>query len=124
MTAHQHHHTHIDKRILIWSLAIITGFMLVEYAGGYLFNSLALMADAGHMMNDAFSLGLALLALSLAVQYPNLSKWFALINGASLLVISNLIIIEAITRIQNPVEMQPLPMAGVAAIGLLVNIVV
>ena len=59
--SHEHHdyssHEHIpqDKKILALSFAIITGFMVVEFVGGYWFNSLALMADAGHMAND-FSL--------------------------------------------------------------------
>ena len=67
--SHEHHdhssHEHIpqDKKILALSFAIITGFMIVEFIGGYWFNSLALMADAGHMANDSLSLFLALLAL-------------------------------------------------------------
>ena len=54
--SHEHHdhssHAHIpqDKKILALSFAIITGFMVVEFVGGYWFNSLALMADAGHMI--------------------------------------------------------------------------
>ena len=58
--SHEHHdhssHEHIpqDKKILALSFAIITGFMIVEFIGGYWFNSLALMADAGHMANDSF----------------------------------------------------------------------
>ena len=54
---------HRIKKILALSFAIITGFMIVEFVGGYWFNSLALMADAGHMANDSLSLFLALLAL-------------------------------------------------------------
>ena len=70
--SHEHHdhssHEHIpqDKKILALSFAIITSFMVVEFVGGYWFNSLALMADAGHMANDSLSLFLALLALFLS----------------------------------------------------------
>lgn len=122
--SHAHNHTPNNKRILAWSFAIITAFMGVEYVAGYAFNSLALMADAGHMLNDAISLGLALLALSLATRRPNLSKWLAVINGASLIVIAISIIWEAFDRLQNPTEMVALPMIAVATLGLIVNIIV
>ena len=75
--SHEYHdhssHEHIpqDKKILALSFAIITGFMVVELVGGYWFNSLALMADAGHMANDSLSLFLALLALFLSTQKKN-----------------------------------------------------
>lgn len=98
--------------------------MLVEFIGGYWFNSLALMADAGHMANDAFSLGLAWLALLLAQRAEYLSKWLALINGISLIIIALWIGIEAIERLQNPSQILALPMLGVATLGLLINIFV
>ncbi|KMK52166.1 cytochrome C1 [[Actinobacillus] muris] len=121
---HDHHHIPQDKRMLLISFSIIAGFMLVEFVGGYWFNSLALMADAGHMANDALSLGLALLALWVSVQRPKVSQILAVVNGVSLLLIAGYIIWEAIARLQNPIKMLPLPMMVVAAIGLIVNIVV
>lgn len=125
--SHEHHdhssHAHIpqDKKILALSFAIITGFMVVEFIGGYWFNSLALMADAGHMANDSLSLFLALLALFLSAQKQ---RYIALLNSGSLIVVALMILFEAIQRWQNPIEMMALPMLGVASLGLLVNLFV
>ena len=125
--SHEHHdhssHAHIpqDKKILVLSFAIITGFMVVEFIGGYWFNSLALMADAGHMANDSLSLFLALLALFLSAQKQ---RYIALLNSGSLIVVALMILVEAIQRWQNPIEMMALPMLGVASLGLLVNLFV
>ncbi|WIF11191.1 cation diffusion facilitator family transporter [Haemophilus parainfluenzae] len=125
--SHEHHdhssHANIpqDKKILALSLAIITGFMVVEFVGGYWFNSLALMADAGHMANDSLSLFLALLALFLSAQKQ---RYIALLNSGSLIVVALMILVEAIQRWQNPIEMMALPMLGVASLGLLVNLFV
>lgn len=120
-TEHQHSHTPKDKKILGISLLIITSYMVVEFLGGYFFNSLALMADAGHMANDSLSLMLALIALFLSVKWQ---KWFALLNGASLVGVAIWILLEAVERWQSPTEMMALPMLGVAVVGLLVNILV
>ena len=109
--SHEHHdhssHAHIpqDKKILALSLAIITGFMVVEFVGGYWFNSLALMADAGHKANQK-------------------QRYIALLNSGSLIVVALMILVEAIQRWQNPIEMMALPMLGVASLGLLVNLFV
>ena len=125
--SHEHHnhssHAHIpqDKKILALSFVIITGFMVVEFIGGYWFNSLALMADAGHMANDSLSLFLALLALFLSTQKQ---RYIALLNSGSLIVVALMILVEAIQRWQNPIEMMALPMLGVASLGLLVNLFV
>ena len=125
--SHEHHdhssHAHIpqDKKILALSFAIITGFMVVEFVGGYWFNSLALMADAGHMANDSLSLFLALLALFLSAQKQ---RYIALLNSGSLIAVALMILVEAIQRWQNPIEMMALPMLGVASLGLLVNLFV
>ena len=125
--SHEHHdhssHEHIpqDKKILALSFAIITGFMIVEFVGGYWFNSLALMADAGHMANDGLSLFLALLALFLSAQKQ---RYIALLSSGSLIAVALMILVEAIQRWQNPIEMMALPMLGVASLGLLVNLFV
>ena len=125
--SHEHHdhssHAHIpqDKKILALSFAIVTGFMVVEFVGGYWFNSLALMADAEHMANDSLSLFLALLALFLSAQKQ---RYIARLNSGSLIVVALMILAEAIQRWQNPVEMMALPMLGVAYLGLLVNLFV
>ena len=125
--SHEHHnhssHAHIpqDKKILALSFAIITSFMVVEFVGGYWFNSLALMADAGHMANDSLSLFLALLALFLSAQKQ---RYIALLNSGSLIVVALMILVEATQRWQNSIEMMALPMLGVASLGLLVNLFV
>ena len=118
---HSHAHTPTNKKILSTSLVIISSYMIIEFLGGYYFNSLALMADAGHMVNDSLSLLLALIALFLNVQNQ---KRFALLNGTSLIVVAIWILVEATERWQYPTTMLALPMLGVAITGLLVNIFV
>ena len=122
---HKHEHSHADtptnKKILSTSLVIISSYMIIEFLGGYYFNSLALMADAGHMANDSLSLLLALIALFLNAQNQ---KRFTLLNGTSLIVVAVWILVEATERWQYPTTMLALPMLGVAITGLLVNIFV
>lgn len=118
---HSHAHTPTNKKILSTSLVIISSYMIIEFLGGYYFNSLALMADAGHMANDSLSLLLALIALFLTAQNQ---KRFALLNGTSLIVVAVWILVEATERWQYPTTMLALPMLGVAITGLLVNIFV
>ena len=118
---HSHAHTPTNKKILSTSLVIISSYMIIEFLGGYYFNSLALMADAGHMANDNLSLLLALIALFLNAQNQ---KRFALLNGTSLIVVAVWILVEATERWQYPTTMLALPMLGVAITGLLVNIFV
>ena len=116
-----HAHTPTNKKILSTSLVIISSYMIIEFLGGYYFNSLALMADAGHMANDSLSLLLALIALFLNAQNQ---KRFALLNGTSLIVVAVWILVEATERWQYPTTILALPMLGVAITGLLVNIFV
>ena len=121
---HNHHdhteHSHLpqNKKILALSFTVITGFMMVEFLGGYWFNSLALIADAGHMANDSLSLFLALFLTAKKQRY------IALINSSSLIFVALMILYEAILRWQNPVAMMALPMLSVAFLGLLVNLFV
>ena len=118
---HSHAHTPTNKKILSTSLVIISSYMIIEFLGGYYFNSLALIADVGHMANDSLSLLLALIALFLNAQNQ---KRFALLNGTSLIVVAVWILVEATERWQYPTTMLALPMLGVAITGLLVNIFV
>lgn len=120
--SHHHHHTdNASAKTLLISFVLISLFMLVEYWAGFTFNSLALMADAGHMLNDSFSLGLALLALTWLKRWQ---KPLAVVNGLSLIFIALGILWEAVERLQNPQEMVALPMMIVAALGLLINLIV
>ncbi|MFZ7343717.1 cation diffusion facilitator family transporter [Avibacterium volantium] len=120
---HHHHHDHgsQNQRILAFSFAIITAYMVIEFLGGYYFNSLTLMADAGHMANDSLSLLLAFVALFFS---HKTQKYFALLNAVSLIIVAIWILWEAIERWQNPLPINALPMLGVAIVGLLVNMIV
>ena len=110
-----------NKLVLGISFAIITFYMVVEFLGGYWFNSLTLMADAGHMANDSLSIFLAWIGLFLSLKWQ---KWLALINGISLVWVAIWIFIEAVTRWQAPIEIAALPMLGVALLGFGINLLV
>lgn len=115
-----------------WVLAITALFMVAEVVGGILANSLALLADAGHMFTDVAALALSLIAMRLAQRPPSPTKTYgyvrleilaALINGAALIVISVFILREAVERFSAPPEVNGPLMMGVAAAGLVVNII-
>ncbi|WP_077303222.1 cation diffusion facilitator family transporter [Virgibacillus pantothenticus] len=131
---HGHDHTHgANKKTLMISFIIITAYMIIEAIGGFITNSLALLSDAGHMLSDAISLGIALLAFTLGEKAANYSKTFgykrfeilaAVLNGVTLVIIAIFIFYEAIQRFQNPPEVASTGMLIIAFIGLLVNILV
>ena len=146
MSGHDHHghdhghahgpggHSHVPKserKIAI--AAILTGsFMLAEVVGGVISGSLALIADAGHMLTDFASLLLAWFAFRLARRpadwrltygFDRFSVLAAFVNGLSLFAIAAWITVEAIQRLRDPVEVMGGLMLWVAALGLLVNIV-
>lgn len=130
---HSHHgpHTHgASTRALAWSLGLTFVILVAEGVGGYLSNSLALLADAGHVLTDAGALGLSLFVAWLARQPGSPAKTFgylrweilaALINGATLLLISAWIVYEAIMRFQHPEPVAGGLMLWVAVLGLAVN---
>lgn len=129
-----HGHSHgANKKVLLISFIIITVYMLVEAIGGFLTNSLALLADAGHMLSDAVSLGIALLAFKLGEKAANYNKTYgykrfeilaAVFNGVTLVVIAIFIFYEAIGRFQNPPAVASTGMFIIACIGLLINLLV
>lgn len=131
---HGHDHTHgSNKKTLIISFIIITSYMVIEAIGGFMTNSLALLSDAGHMLSDAISLGIALLALTLGEKAANYSKTYgykrfeilaAVLNGVTLVLIAIYIFYEAIQRFQNPPEVASTGMLIISTIGLVVNIIV
>ncbi len=129
---HQHDHRAADRRALALVLCLTTAFMVAEVIGGVVSGSLALIADAGHMLSDAVSLGLALGALSLARRPPTARMSFgfrraeilaALANGVALVAISIWIFIEAARRMQDPPDVAGGTALLVAVIGLVVNLV-
>jgi len=119
------------RRALSLVLTVTAVFMLVELIGGLLANSLALLADAGHMFTDVGALALALFAAWLARQPAPPEKTYgylraeilaALVNGGVLLVLAFLIVRDAIGRLARPPEVEPRIMMGIAAVGLAVNV--
>src|SRR5262245_37478160 len=136
-----HHHRHrlnggrdetsaASTRALAWALGLTVAILLVEGIGGWLSNSLALLADAGHVLTDAGALGLSLFVAWLAKQPGSSAKTFgylrweilaALINGATLLLISGWIVFGAIMRFRTPEPVMGGMMFVIALVGLLVN---
>jgi len=136
--SHDHcHHGHRghgedarSTRALRWALALTVFILIAEGVGGWLSNSLALLADAGHVLTDAGALGLSLFVAWLAKQPGSSAKTYgylrweilaALINGATLLGISAWIVYEAVMRFRNPQPVVGVLMFAIALIGLVVN---
>ena len=129
----QHHdHGTSSKSKLSIILGVTLIFMIVEVITGYLANSLALIADAGHMLNDVVSLAFSLIAIHLGSKKSNAKFTFGykrvevlsgLINGLSLIVISGYIIKEAFERLisSDRIVVEGALVIGVGFVGLLVN---
>jgi cobalt-zinc-cadmium efflux system protein len=116
---------------LAWTLTLVLVYMLAEGIGGLLTGSLALLADAGHMLSDAAALGLSLFAMWIAKRPPTPRRTFgyhraeilaALVNGATLIAIAVSIFVEAYRRLRHPPEVMGGWMMTVAVGGLLVNL--
>ena len=120
------------KSKLMLALALTTAFMAVEVIGGLWTGSLALLADAAHMLTDAGGLALALIAIRFAERpatpqktygYVRIEVLSALTNAVVLLVLTVYILYEAYQRFLNPPEILGGPMLAVAATGLVVNLI-
>lgn len=133
--SHAHNHApsvNLSNEQRVFCVMLLTGgFMVVEVLGGFLFGSLALLADAGHMLTDTAALGLAWFAFRIGRKPADLKRSYgyhrfqilaAYSNGLALFVIAGWIMIEAVQRLFNPVEVQGMGMMIVAALGLIVNI--
>lgn len=128
---HDHHHGSDARRIHV-ALALTASFMIVEVVGGLLSGSLALLADAGHMLTDSLALGLAALAMHVSLRpadtrrsygYHRFQVLAAFVNGLGLLAIVAWIVVEAVSRLMAPPLVQGGLMLGVAGAGLIVNVV-
>jgi cobalt-zinc-cadmium efflux system protein len=133
---HGHAHTHApapdaDRRWLSLALALILGFMLVEVVAGLVAGSLALLSDAAHMLTDAGSIALALVAARFAARPPGGRYTFGLgraeilsaqVNGASLLVLAGVIAVEAVQRLVDPHEVEGAIVLVVGLAGAAVNV--
>nr|WP_296402967.1 cation diffusion facilitator family transporter [Psychrobacter sp.] len=122
-----------QRRTLLYSFILITVFMLVEALGGIFTHSLALLSDAGHMLSDAVALGATLLAFKIGEKEANKQKTYgykrfeilvAGANGATLIIISLMIMWEAIGRFSSPPDVASKSMLIIATIGLTVNLIV
>ena len=136
---HDHGHSHApevstqNERVVLTALVLTASYMLVEVAGGLLSGSLALLADAGHMLTDAAALALAWAGFRIGRRAADARRTFGymrmevlagLINALTLFALVAWILFEAIQRLRQPVEVLSGPMLVVALIGLLVNIAV
>lgn len=119
-----------ERRGLRMTLVLTALILIAEVVGGYLSNSLALLADAGHMLTDVLALALAYAALGFATRPPTARKtygWYrlevlaALVNGVTLVVMSLFIFWEAYERMLEPPEVATGTMLAVAAVGLVAN---
>lgn len=126
-----HRDRHADERRLAIAFVLTAGFMFAEFAGGLWTGSLALLADAGHMLNDTVALGLAVGALRLAQKPPDSKRSYgygriqilaAFTNALILIGIALWIAYEAIGRVQNPHVVLSRPMLAIAVGGLFVNL--
>lgn len=140
MSSHGHHchHDHMacnhgrgDARRLTIALAIIGGFAVIEVVGGIISGSLALLADAGHMVTDGMAIALALVAKHLATRAPTRAFPFgqhraqvlaAFVNGLALMVLIAFLLMESFSRFSSPRPIDVGVMMSVAALGLGANI--
>jgi cobalt-zinc-cadmium efflux system protein len=132
--AHQHRiaaSADADRRYLRAALALIVSYMVVEVVVAVLAHSLALVADAGHMLTDAGAIAGSMWAMHLAAR-PSSAVWSyglkraeilaAAANGVTLLVVAVLVGTEAVRRLVNPRHVHGVPMLAVALVGMAVNI--
>jgi cobalt-zinc-cadmium efflux system protein len=127
-------HTHTRQRsegVLRTALAITAGWFVLELVAGFYTNSLALLADAAHMLTDLAALGLSLFAVKIAGRPATVQKTYgylraeilaALANGVFLVLVSIFICYQAYGRFTQPPEVRSLPMLVVAGSGLLANL--
>lgn len=128
---HGHEHARTDRRLLALALAVLLGFIVAEVVLGILAGSLALLADAGHMLTDASALGLAVLASWMA-GLPARGRWTfgfaraeilaAQANGITLVVIAAWILYSAVHRLIDPPDVDGAVVALVALAGIAINV--
>lgn len=136
LNEHQHEagHTRLATgKALLIALALTLGYSVIELIAGWRSGSLALLADAGHMVTDGAALGISALAAWLAARPPSRKHTYglgraellaALVNAVSMLVVVFMIATEAWHRLQSPGSVDGATVSLVAVIGLLINLVV
>jgi len=130
---HGHDHTAgANARALTWALALTGTYLVAEVVGGIVYNSLALLSDAAHMLTDVAALAIALIAIRVGARPPDERRTFgyrrfevlaAAFNAALLFAVAIYVFVEAVRRFSNPEPVGSLGMLVVAAIGLVVNLV-
>jgi len=127
---HAHHHAANERSVGLAAL-LTGGFMVAEVVGGILAGSLALLADASHMLTDFASLALAWIGFRLTRQpadwrrtygFDRFAVLVAFVNGIALFALAAWIVTEAVQRLSSPVEVLGGPMLWIAAAGLGVNV--
>lgn len=130
---HGHAHAATTHARLFWALGGTLSFSVVEVLAGWRSGSLALLADAGHMVTDGAALGLAAFAAWLAARPPTERHSYgwgrvellaALVNALAMLAVVTGIGVEAWSRLKSPVPIEGAMVSGVAALGLLINLAV
>jgi len=132
-TGHGHHHFgggDSQQRLRV-ALGLILGFMAVEVVVAFLAHSLALLADAGHMLTDAAALGTALWAIHLSAR-PTTGTWSfglkraeilsAAVNGVTLVAVAGIVTVEAARRLAHPRSVGGTAVLAVALVGVVVNV--
>nr|WP_050794359.1 cation diffusion facilitator family transporter [Paenibacillus curdlanolyticus] len=129
---HGHSHGQGNRRGLAIALGITGGIMVLEFVGGLLTSSLALLSDSGHMLSDTAAIALSLVAFWFAARPATAAKTYgfhrfeilaALFNALTLFVIAVLIAVEAYHRLGAPPQVAGLPMMLIASVGLLANLI-
>ncbi len=130
---HQHQGKHVHHHHLDMALVLTAVFAIVEFAGGWISNSLALLADAVHMSSDVVALGIAAFAGRLALRpahngmtygYGRAKVLAAQVNGVALWILCGWIVWEAFGRMSEPPEVRGGIVIVVGFIGLVINIVI
>ena len=127
-----HDHAESPRGRLLLVLVLTATFMVIEAVGGWISGSLALLADAGHMLTDVAAIGLSLVTAVIGSRPADQFKTYgyrrweilaAFVNGAALFGIALWVVVEALRRLGNPVPIRPGILLAVAGAGLIVNLI-
>ena len=126
------HSAGANAKMLGWALALTATYLVAEVVGAFVFNSLALLSDAGHILTDVAGLVIALMAIRIGTKSPDDKRTFgyrrfeilaAAFNALMLFAVAIYVLIEAIGRFRSPEPVQSMGMMVVAIIGLVVNLI-
>lgn len=132
---HSHSHDHTagaNAKMLLIALVLTGGFLVAEVIGAFVFNSLALLSDAGHMLTDVAALVIALMAIRIGQKAPDDKRTFgyrrfeilaAAFNAIMLFAVAIYVLVEAIQRFREPEPVGSTGMLVVATLGLVVNLI-